>query len=157
LQRLVFLDETGLNTKMTRLYGRAEIGERCLAKVPHGHWQTATFIAALRHDRLSAPWVLDAPMDGTAFLVYVRKILCPELNPGDRVIIDNLSCHKVQGVAEAIAACGAQLSYLPAYSPDLNPIEMAFAKLLEAIAAALEDFSPDQCLKFIRHAQYATN
>jgi len=157
---------------MTRLYGRAEIGERCLAKVPHGHWQTATFIAALRYDRLSAPWVLDAPMDGTAFLVYVRKILCPELKPGDRVIIDNLSCHKVQGVAEAIAACGAQLSYLPAYSPDLNPIEMAFAKLkaflrqaaarhwnelLEAIAAALETFSPDQCLKFIRHAQYATD
>jgi transposase len=157
---------------MTRLYGRSEIGERCRSKVPHGHWQTATFIAALRHDRLCAPWVLDGPMDGTAFLVYVREILCPELNPGDRVIIDNLSCHKVRGVAEAIEARGAQLCYLPAYSPDLNPIEMAFAKLkallrqaaarhwndlLEAVAAALQTFSPNQCLNFIRHAQYATD
>jgi transposase len=157
---------------MTRLYGRSQIGERCLAKVPYGHWQTATFIAALRHDRLSAPWLLDGPMDGDAFLIYVREILCPELQSGDMVIIDNLSCHKVQGVAEAIAARGAQLCYLPAYSPDLNPIEMAFSKLkallrkaaarhwndlLEAVTHALDTFSADQCLNFLRHAQYATD
>ena len=157
---------------MTRLYGRSEIGERCLAKVPYGHWQTATFIAALRHDRLSAPWLLDGPMDGEAFLIYVREVLGPELQPGDMVIIDNLSCHKVQGVAEAIAARGAQLCYLPAYSPDLNPIEMAFSKLkallrktaarhwndlLEAVTHALDTFSADQCLNFLRHAQYATD
>ena len=157
---------------MTRLYGRSEIGERCLANVPYGHWQTATFIAALRHDRLSAPWLLDGPMDGEAFLIYVREVLGPELQPGDMVIIDNLSCHKVQGVAEAIAACGAQLCYLPAYSPDLNPIEMAFSKLkallrkaaarhwndlLEAVTHALDTISADQCLNFLRHAQYATD
>ena len=157
---------------MTRLYGRSEVGERCLAKVPYGHWQTATFIAALRHDRLSAPWLLDAPLDGTTFLVYVQQVLCPELQPGDLVICDNLSCHKVQGVAEAIAARGAQLCYLPAYSPDLNPIEMAFSKLkallrqaaardwtdlLQATALALESFSANQCLNFFRHAQYATD
>lgn len=157
---------------MTRLYGRSEIGERCLAKVPYGHWQTATFIAALRHDRLSAPWLLDGPMDGEAFLIYVREVLCPELQSGDLVIIDNLSCHKVHGVAQAIASRGAQLCYLPAYSPDLNPIEMAFSKLkallrqaaarhwtelLEAVAHALDTFSADQCLNFLRHAQYATD
>ncbi len=111
-------------------------------------------------------------MDGVAFLTYIREMLCPELQPGDLVICDNLSCHKVQGVAEAIAACGAQLCYLPAYSPDLNPIEMAFSKLkallrqagarhwrglLEAIANALDTFSADQCLNFFRHAQYASN
>jgi transposase len=157
---------------MTRLYGRSQVGERCLAKVPHGHWQSTTFIAALRHDRLGAPWLLDGPMDGVAFLTYVQEVLCPELQPGDLVICDNLSCHKVQGVAEAIAACGAELCYLPAYSPDLNPIEMAFSKLkallrqtgprhwtalLEAVANALDTFSPDQCLNFFRHAQYASN
>ena len=156
---------------MARLYGRSEIGERCLAKVPYGHWQTATFIAALRHDRLSAPWVVDGPMNGAAFLIYVRQVLCPELKPGDLVICDNLASHKVQGVAEAIASCGARLCYLPAYSPDLNPIEMVFAKLkallrqaaarhwtdlLTAIATALDAFSADECLSFLRHAHYAT-
>jgi len=114
---------------MTRLYGRSLVGERCLMAVPHGHWQTATFIAALRHDRLSAPWVIDAPMDGPLFLAYITKVLGPELQQGDMVICDNLASHKIQGIAEAIAARGATLHYLPAYSPDLNPIEMAFAKL----------------------------
>ena len=157
---------------MTRLHGRSEVGERCHAEVPHGHWQTATFIAALRHDRMSAPWLLDAPMDGAAFLTYVQQVLCPELQPADLVICDNLSCHKVAGIAEAIAARGAQLCYLPAYSPDLNPIEMAFSKLkallrqaaarnwddlLQATALALESFSPHQCLNFFRHAHYATD
>jgi transposase len=170
-KRLVFLDETGLNTKMTRLYGRSEVGERCLAKVPYGHWQSATFIAALRHDGLSAPWLIDGPMDGELFLTYIRQVLGPELRLGDLVICDNLASHKVSGVQEAIAACGAQLHYLPAYSPDLNPIEMAFSKLkalvrqaaarsfdqlLQATANALNTFSPQQCLNFLRHARYAT-
>lgn len=172
MQRLVFLDETGLNTKMTRLYGRAPIGERCHASVPFGHWQTATFIAALRHDRLGAPWLIDGPMDGALFLTYLEKVLSPELRRGDLVICDNLSSHKVQGVREAIAACGARLRYLPAYSPELNPIEMAFAKLkadlrraaardwqslLQATAAALSTFTPAHCLNFLRHAHYATD
>ena len=114
---------------MTRLYGRAERAERCLCSVPHGHWSTATFIAALRHDRLTAPFLLDGPMEGAMFLACVQNILAPELHRGDLVICDNLSSHKVAGVGEAIEACGAQLLYLPAYSPDLNPIELAFAKL----------------------------
>jgi transposase len=166
------LDETGLNTKMARLYGRAALGERCLARVPYGHWQTTTFIAALRHDRLSAPWLVDGPMDGSLFLAYVGQVLCPELQPADLVICDNLSSHKVGGVAEAIAARGAQLHYLPAYSPDLNPIELAFSKLkallrkaaardlpmlLKAVAAALDAFAPAECLHFFQHAQYATD
>jgi transposase len=157
---------------MTRLYGRSPIGERCQAAVPHGHWQTATFIAALRHDGLSAPWLVDGPMDGELFLTYIRQVLGPELRPGDLVVCDNLSSHKVNGVKEAIEACGAQLLYLPAYSPDLNPIEMAFSKLkallrqaaartwdqlIEATARALSTFSPQQCLNFLQHAQYATN
>jgi transposase len=169
---LVFLDETGLNTKMTRLYGRSEVGTRCLGAVPHGHWQTATFIAALRHDRVSAPWLIDGPMDGELFLTYVRDVLGPELQPGDMVICDNLAAHKVAGVEEAILARGATLHYLPAYSPDLNPIEMAFSKLkssvrqlaartyqqlVEATAWALQTFTPQQCLNFLQHAQYATN
>jgi transposase len=157
---------------MTRLYGRSPLGERCLAAVPHGHWQTATFIAALRHDRLSAPWVVDGPMDGSLFLAYITQVLGPELQEGDMVICDNLASHKVHGIAEAIATRGATLHYLPAYSPDLNPIEMAFAKLkalvrqaaartyeelITATAQALNSFSASQCLNFLRHAQYASN
>ena len=157
---------------MTRLYGRAIRGERCRARVPHGHWQTATFIAALRHDRISAPWLIDGPMDGTLFLIYVERVLCPELQSDDLVVCDNLSSHKVSGVAEAIAARGAHLQYLPAYSPDLNPIEMAFSKLkallrragardltslVTAAAQALDAFSSAECLNFFRHAQYATD
>jgi len=156
---------------MTRLYGRAPIGERCQAAVPFGHWQTATFIAALRHDRLSAPWLIDGPMNGALFVTYLEKVLGPELRRGDLIICDNLSSHKVQGVREVISACGASLHYLPAYSPDLNPIEMAFAKLkadlrraaardwqtlLTATAAALSSFTPEHCLNFFQHAQYAT-
>jgi transposase len=169
---LVFLDETGLNTKLTRLYGRAERHARCLSAVPHGHWQTATFLAALRQDRLCAPLLIDGPMDGAMFVAYLREILAPELTAGDLVICDNLSSHKVQGAAEAVAACGATLLYLPPYSPDLNPIELAFAKLkaflrqaarrtlpalVRATASALSTFSPEHCLHFFRHAHYATN
>ena len=157
---------------MTRLYGRSALGERCMAAVPHGHWQTATFIAALRHDGLEAPWVVDGPMDGALFLAYVTQVLGPQLQEGDMVICDNLASHKVHGIAEAIAARGATLHYLPAYSPDLNPIEMAFSKLkalvsqtaartydqlIEAIARALDCFSASECLNFLRHAQYASD
>ena len=127
--RLVFLDETWASTNMARRYGRSPRGQRCVAAVPHGHWKTTTFIAGLRHDRITAPLVLDGPMDGAAFLAYVQTFLCPTLRPGDIVIADNLASHKVAGVRQAIAATGATLLYLPPYSPDLNPIEKLFAKL----------------------------
>jgi transposase len=171
-RHLVFLDETGLNTKMSRLYGRSARGQRCRCAVPFGHWHTATLVVALRHDRLCAPCVLDGPMNGSAFLAYIEQFLAPQLTPGDLVICDNLASHKVSGVAQAIEARGARLLYLPAYSPDLNPIEMAFAKLkahvrhaaqrtfegLEAaVAQALDMFSPEHCANFLRHANYATD
>lgn len=171
-RRLIFLDETGLNTKMTRLYARAARGQRALSAVPHGHWHTSTFIAALRPDRLTAPLLLDGAMNGEAFLAYLEQVLGPELQPGDRVICDNLSCHKVSGVKAAIERHGATLHYLPAYSPDLNPIEQAFAKLkaslrqaaartfdglIAATAQAIAAFEPSHCFNFFRHAQYATN
>ena len=171
IRRLVFIDESGLNTKMTRLYGRAALGTRCWCALPHGHWSTSTFIAALRYDRLTAPLLVDGPMDGAVFLAYIKQILCPELQRGDLVICDNLSSHKVQGVRQAIENCAAQLLYLPAYSPDLNPIELAFAKLKaslrqaakrtykglqHATASALDSFTPSHCLNFFKHAHYAT-
>ncbi len=114
---------------MARTRGRAPRGERCIASVPHGHWKTTTFIAGLRHDALTAPMVADGPMDGALFLAYVQTFLCPTLRPGDIVIADNLSSHKVAGVREAIEAVGATIRYLPPYSPDLNPIEKLFSKL----------------------------
>ncbi|MEK6246528.1 MAG: IS630 family transposase, partial [Pseudomonadota bacterium] len=120
--RFVFLDETGLNTKMTRLYGRALRGERLVAAVPHGHWHTTTFIAGLRQSGVIAPLVLDGPMTGAAFRAYVEQALVPALKPGDVVVMDNLAAHKVAGIEEAIALAGASLLYLPPYSPDLNPI-----------------------------------
>jgi transposase len=134
--RIVFIDETAANTKMARLYGRAPRGERCRAPVPHGHWKTTTFTAGLRHDGIAAPMVLDGPMNGEAFLAYVEQALVPELRPGDIVIMDNLPAHKVHGVRQAIEAVGASLRYLPPYSPDFNPIEMAFAKLKALLRAA---------------------
>ena len=129
IEKLVFIDETWTSTSMTRRYGRAPRGQRCIASAPHGHWKTTTFIAALRHQQLTAPLVADGPMDGEMFLAYVRQFLCPALRPGDIVILDNLSTHKVAGVKDAIATAGATLLYLPPYSPDLNPIEKLFAKL----------------------------
>lgn len=171
-EHLVFIDETGLNTKMTRGYGRALLSERCICKVPHGHWHTNTFIAALRMDGLTAPWLLDGPMNGQAFLVYARQVLGPELHPGDLVVCDNLSSHHAAGVRETLEKVGATLMYLPPYSPDLNPIEMAFSKLkallrkyvareldelLSAVAETLPKFTPVECKNFIRHANYATN
>jgi transposase len=167
--RLVFLDETGASTNMTRRYGRSPRGQRCVAAVPYGHWKTTTFIAGLRHDSITAPMVIDGPMDGAAFLAYVRTFLCPTLHAGDRVIADNLSSHKVAGVREAIEARGATLLYLPPYSPDLNPIEKLFAKLKallrkaakrtvdalwEHIGLLLDSFSPEECKNYFASSGY---
>jgi len=168
-EKLVFIDETGATTKMARLYGRALRGERCRAAVPHGHWKTTTFTAGLRIGGLAAPMILDGPKDGSAFRAYVTQVLVPELAPGDTVIMDNLPAHKVRGVRDAIEAAGAKLIYLPPYSPDFNPIEMAFAKLkafLRAAAArtipdlwdalknALDAFTPNECRNYFSAAGY---
>lgn len=123
--KLVFIDETSLNTKMSRLRGRSRQGERCRAAIPHGHWKTTTFTGALRLTGMTAPMVLDGAMNAEAFRAYIDQVLVPTLRPGDIVIMDNLSSHKVTGIREALEAIGAQLHYLPSYSPDFNPIEMA--------------------------------
>ena len=136
--KLVFIDETGASTKMTRLYGRAPRGQRLLAQAPFGHWKTTTFVAALRRGGLGAPMVLDGPMTGEAFLAYVEQVLIPTLEPDDIVVMDNLPAHKTAAVRAAIAAAGAQLFLLPPYSPDMNPIEMAFAKLKTLLRQAPE-------------------
>jgi transposase len=128
-RHLVFLDETATTTCMTRQRGRSPRGQRCVASVPYGHWKNTTFIAGLRDDAITTPLVLDGPMNGAAFLAYLQTCLCPTLRPGDIVGENNLSCHKVAGVREAIEARGATLHYLPPYSPDLNPIEKMFSKL----------------------------
>ena len=128
VEKLVFIDQTCTSTGMTRRCGRAPKGKRCIASAPHGHWKTTTFVGALRRRSLTAPMVTDSPMDGEMFLAYVRQFLCPTLQPGDIVVLDNLSCHKVSGVEEAILATGATL-LLPPYSPDFNPIEKFFSKL----------------------------
>ena len=127
--RLVFIDETGTNTKMTRARGRCDRGERLRSKAPFGHWKTQTFVAGLRCGALTAPWVIDAPIDRAIFETYVRPQLVPTLQEGDIVILDNLPAHKSPAAEQAIRARGARLMFLPPYSPDLNPIEMAFAKL----------------------------
>ena len=165
----MFLDESGVNTKMARLRGRAPKGQRLVASVPHGHWSTGTFIAGLRRDALIAPWLLNGPMNGDAFLTYITTQLVPCLKPGDIVIMDNLSTHKVKGVRQALEAAGAKLLYLPPYSPDLNPIEMVFSKLkallrkaaertedalCERIGKLLETFTPQECSNYLRHAGY---
>jgi transposase len=142
IDRLVFIDETGASTKMARLYGRSLRGKRCLAPIPHGHWQTTTFVGALRATGMTAPMVLDGAMDGPAFEAYVKELLAPTLRPGDIVVMDNLTAHKRAQIRIAIEAAGALLMYLPPYSPDLNPIEMAFAKL----KAALRNLSADLIL-----------
>ncbi|MCF6104030.1 IS630 family transposase, partial [Mesorhizobium muleiense] len=127
--RLVFIDETWTKTNMAPLRGWAPRGERIKAKVPHGHWKTMTFLAALRHDRVDAPWLIDGPINGERFQLYVDKVLVPTLKPGDIVIMDNLGSHKGKAVRRAIRSAGARLFLLPKYSPDLNPIEKFFAKL----------------------------
>ncbi|MCZ6744562.1 MAG: IS630 family transposase [Alphaproteobacteria bacterium] len=169
-KRLVFLDETWARTNMARRYGRAPRGERVVAAIPHGHWKTTTFIAALRHDRITAPCVFDGAINGARFLAWVRQALVPTLSKGDIVIMDNLSSHKVAGVREAIEAVGATPLYLPPYSPDLNPIEQVFAKLKailrtvgartvddlwRAIGNALDQFSPTECGNYLANAGYS--
>lgn len=154
---------------MVRTHGWAPRGKRLVASVPHGHWKTLTFIAALRVDRLTAPYVVDGAMNGPAFLAYVEEVLVPTLAKGDIVFMDNLRTHKIAGVAEAIEAAGARVRYLPAYSPDLNPIEMAFAKLkaalrkgaartvkalLRLIGRLIKTFAPEECANYFRHAGY---
>jgi transposase len=170
--RLVFVDETGTSTKMVRTHGRCRRGLRLIGKAPFGHWKTTTFTAGLRCDGIVAPWVLDGPMNGEAFLLYVQEVLAPSLSPGDIVVIDNLSAHRVAGVRAAIEAHGATLLYLPPYSPDLNPIELAFAKfktllrktaartrdsLWDAIGNVLDAFTPDECANYLGHAGYASS
>ena len=167
--RLVFIDETAVTTKMVRRYGRSPRGQRLVAKVPHGHWKTLTFIAALRIDGLTAPYVVDGAMDGPSFLAYVEQVLSPTLRKGDIVFMDNLRTHKIDGVREAIRAAGAKVRYLPAYSPDLNPIEQAFSKLKAAlrtgavrtvqalwklIGKLVKTFAPNECANYFRHAGY---
>jgi transposase len=154
---------------MARRYGRCLKGERLVAAVPHGHWKTTTFVAALRHDRIDAPCVIDGPMTGELFLAYVEQFLASTLSSGDIVIMDNLPAHKVTGVAEAIEARGAELRYLPPYSPDFNPIENAFAKLKALLRAAAERtvdglwerigklidrFTPQECAHYFAAAGY---
>jgi len=167
--RLIFIDETWTKTNMTRLYGWAAVGHRLVDAVPHGHWHTSTFIAGLRQDGLVAPCVFNGAINGEAFLAYVEQVLVPTLRHGDIVVMDRLSSHKVAGVRQAIEGAGARLLYLPPYSPDLNPIEQAFAKLKALLRAralrtvgalwkALGDlvpcFSPAECANFLRHAGY---
>lgn len=154
---------------MVRLYGRAPRGQRLFAPVPYGHWMTTTFVAALRHDEITAPCVFDGPMNGASFLTYVEQFLVPTLRNGDVVVMDNLASHKVAGVRQAIERAGATLRYLPAYSPDFNPIEQAFAKLkaalrkaaartlealIEAIANALDTFTSEECENYIANSGY---
>ncbi len=166
---LIFIDETAATTKMARLRGRSPRGERCVAAVPHGHWKTTTFTAGLTSRGLIAPFVIDGAMDGPAFRAYVETILVPELRPGDVVIMDNLPAHKVAGVRQAIEEAKATLLYLPAYSPDFNPIEMAFSKLKallraaaprtipklwQAITEAIDRFKPAECAAYLTAAGY---
>jgi transposase len=154
---------------MARLRGRAKRGVRCRAPIPHGHWQTTTFTGALRLSGMTAPMVLDGPMNGEAFRAYVEQVLAPTLQPGDIVIMDNLPAHKSPAIRAMIEERGARLRYLPPYSPDFNPIEMAFSKLKsilrkaaarivedlwEAIGSALQNFTPQQCRNYFAAAGY---
>jgi DDE superfamily endonuclease len=134
--RLAFIDETWAKTNMTRPHGRCARGTRLVAKVPHGRWRTLTFLAALRCDRIEAPCVIDGPINGRSFLAYVEQVLVPTLQPGDVVIMDNLGSHKRQAIRRAIRAAGAKLLFLPAYSPDLNPIEQVLRQAQDAPAQA---------------------
>lgn len=168
--QLVFIDETWAKTNMTRAQGWAPKGQRLVAAVPHGHWKTSTFVGALRVDGLTAPMVMDGAINGDYFKAYVKNVLVPTLRPGDVVILDNLSSHKVAGVREAIEAVGATVRYLPPYSPDFNPIENLFAKLKTLLRKAeertqdglwqkignlIDVFTPDECKNYFKHCGYA--
>jgi transposase len=168
-ERLVFIDETWTRTDMAPLRGWAPRGHRLTAKVPHGRWKTTTFLAALRHDRIDAPWFIEGPIDGESFRLYVEKVLLPTLRPGDIVILDNLGSHKSKAVRQLIRSAGAKLFFLPKYSPDLNPIEQVFAKLKHllrkaaartvdavctAIGDALQAFTPEECSNYLTNSGY---
>jgi transposase len=165
----VFIDETWASTKMARTHGRAPRGERLRSPIPHGHWKTTTFVAALRTSGMVAPMVLDGPINGVAFQAYVDQVLVPDLEPGDIVVMDNLGSHKGAGVRIAIEAAGASLLYLPPYSPDFNPIENAFAKLKamlrkaaertidglwNAIGRIINTVTPEECTNYFAAAGY---
>ena len=165
--RFVFIDETGATTAMTRLSGWGPKGERLVDAAPAGHWKTTTVVAGLRASGIMAPFVVDGPMTGEAFRADVEHVRAPELEPGDAVVMDNLSVHKVAGVREAIRAAGASVLYLPSYSPDFNPIEQLFAKfkallrkaaartqsaLWETIGIMLDDFTPGECQNYIANS-----
>ncbi len=171
-RRLLFLDETWTKTNMAPLRGWGARGRRLVTKVPHGHWKTLTFSAALRVDRLDAPCVFDGPINGRAFLADVEQVLVPTLHPGDIVILDNLGSHKGQAVRQAIRRARARLVFLPPDSPDLNPIEQVFAKLkhllrkaqtrtVEAtwqrIGTLLECFTPQECANCFKNSGYASS
>jgi transposase len=170
-QRLVFIDETWVKTNMAPLRGWAPRGQRLVADVPHGHWKTLTFIAALRADRIDAPWVIDGPINGELFALYAEKALAPTLAKGDVVILDNLNSHKNKAARKAIRAAGAHLVFLPPYSPDLNPIEQFFSKLKHLLRKAeqrtvettwrkvgelLDLFSPTECANYLKNSGYAS-
>jgi transposase len=167
--RLVFIDETWAKTNMTPSHGRCPRGTRLIAPVPFGHWRTSTFLAALRWDGLVAPAVFEGPINGRSFTAYVEQVLAPVLRPGDIVVLDNLGSHKGKAVRNAIERAGAELRFLPPYSPDLNPIEQVFAKLktllrraaprnrhalCAGIGALLDHFSITECRNYIANAGY---
>ena len=169
--RLVFIDETWTKTNMAPLRGWGPLGQRLPAKVPHGRWTTMTFLAALRHDRVDAPWLLEGPINGESFRLYVEQVLIPTLQPGDIVVMDNLGSHKALAVRQALRTVGAKLFFLPKYSPDLNPIEQVFAKLKHllrkaaartvdavcaAIGHALDAFTSEECANYLKNSGYRT-
>lgn len=170
-KRLVFIDETWVKTNMAPLRGWGPRGQRLDQRVPHGHWKALTFTGALRHDRIDAPWVIGGPINGDIFTAYVTKVLAPTLSKGDIVILDNLGSHKGKAARQAIRAVGAHLIFLPAYSPDLNPIEQVFAKLKHLMRNAaprtveatwrkvgdlLDLFAPAECAKYLGNSGYAS-
>ena len=168
--RLIFIDETWITTSLTRLRGRAPVGQRLVDKVPHGHWKTTTLIAALDHQGMRCSATVDGAIDGDLFVAFCQQVLVPTLRQGDLVILDNLSVHKVAGVRQAIASVGAGLAYLPPYSPDLNPIENAFSKIKQTLRSAahrtlkalwsdtqrvLETIRASDAQGYFRHCGYA--
>src|ERR1700743_698893 len=168
--RLVFIDETWTKTNMASLRGWAQRGARLLTKVAHGHWNTMTFLAALRHDRIDAPWLLEGPIDSESFAIYVEKLLVPMLRPGDIFVTENLGSHKGKTIRRLIRSVGAKLLFLPKYSPDLNPIEQVFAKLKHllrkaaartaddvstAIGQLLGAFTKNECANYFKNSGYA--
>ena len=170
-KRLVFIDETWIKTNMAPLRGWGQKGKRLRGFAPYGHWNTMTFIAALRCDELTAPCVFDGPINGQSFLAYVDQILVPTLRPGDIVIMDNLGSHKSNAVRDAIRAAGARLWFLPPYSPDMNPIEQTFAKVKHWMRMAqkrtiedtwrylgrlIETVSPEECANYLQNSGYAS-